>query len=647
MNSRTLSILGLLICIVLFVAVNLLAGSSLRSARLDLTQNHLYTLTAGTRRITAAVPDQVTLTLYYTPAATAGLPAYKAYAARVQEMLEEYSRLSGGKIVVRVVNPEPFSEAEDEAVAAGVAGVQAGRERLYLGIVGRNTGKAEQVLPFLDPDKEQFLEYDLTRMVYLLSNPQKKTVGVLSSLPLEGSRFDPMTGQQGNDPPWQILVQLKQMFGVKMIDAAKPGDIKGLDALVIIHPKALSDEMLYAIDQYVLAGGRTLILVDPNCESEAIRGMDLQARMRQDKSSNLKRLFGAWGMEMAEGKVAGDLDAAMKSTSANPNRPEQVDYVVWLHLVDSNLNRDDAVTGMLHNMVLATAGILSKTEGTTANPNLTLTPLIETGTRSMAIDQARVQFIPEPARLLADFQPSGKKLILAARLGGKVKTAFPDGSPVKAPAAGEAPQPASLTESAGPINAIVVADVDMAADNLWVREDRLGGISLGFTKLSDNGDFILSAVDNLTGSSDLISVRARGQYSRPFTKVEAIQKDAAQKYQAEQQRLEEEIRSAERKITELQQQRPAAGPDGLVILSPEQRAEINRLQEKALASRKQKRQVEHDMRKDIERLGTTLSIVNTAAVPAAVCLVALGIGAFRASRRRADRIRGTGLRTGV
>ena len=640
MNSRTLSILGLLVCLVLFVAVNLLAGTALRSVRVDLTENRLYTLTSGTRNIAAAVPDTITLTLYYTPEATVGLPSYKAYADRVKETLEEYSRLSGGKIVVEVVNPEPFSEAEDEATAAGVAGVPAGRERLYLGLVGRNTGKTEQVLPFLDPAKEQFLEYDLTRMIYLLSNPAKKTVGVLSSLPLEGSRFDPMTGQQGQDPPWQIITQLKQMFDVKMIAPTAPADIAGLDALAIIHPKALSDEMLHAIDQYVLGGGRTLIMVDPNCETEAIQGMDLQARMRQDKSSNLKRLFDAWGMGMEEGKVAGDLEAAITvNTSANPSRPESVNYVVWLALTRKNLNQDDAVTGTFGNVVMATAGILSKKSGEGANPELTFTPLIETGTHSMAIEQSRVQFIPEPDKMLADFKPSGQKLALAARLGGKVKSAFPQGSPVAAdPAQPDAPKPPSLTESAGPINAIVFADVDMAADRFWIQESRLGQIVLGYSKVSDNGDVFFSAVDNLTGSSDLISVRARGQYSRPFTRVEAIQKEAAQKYQAEQKALEDKIRDAERKITELQQQRPAAG--GQVILSPEQRAEINALQDTILASRKQKRQVEHDMRKDIERLGTTLSIVNTAAVPLAVCVIALGLGAYRASRRRTGRARG-------
>jgi ABC-type uncharacterized transport system involved in gliding motility auxiliary subunit len=643
MGNRVLSVAGLVVAAVLFLAVNIIADSMLRTVRVDLTEHKLYTLTAGSRHIAAGVKEPIKLKLYYTPKAANALPSYKSHAARVRELLEEYARLSGGKVKVEVIDPEPYSEAEDEAVAAGVAGLPFGSDRLYLGLVGTNSTDAQEVLPFLDPAKEQFLEYDVTRMLYLLANPKKKTVGVLSSLPLDGERFDPMTGQQGRSPPWQILVQMRQQFDVKMLDAGKPAELTpDLDALMIVHPKALSDEMLYAIDQYVLGGGRTMIFVDPNCESEAIPGMDLMSRMRQDKTSNLKKLFDAWGIGMEEGKIAGDLNNAVSvNVSPNPNRPESVNYVVWLRLGKDNLDAKDPVAGQFQQLILATAGILYRRTGEGANPGLTFNPLIQTGTDSMRIEQSRVQFIPEPKAILADFKSSGERLVLAARLGGKAPSAFSDGSPVKAEAPdAAAPKRPHLKESAAPLNAIVVADVDMASDRFWIQENRLGQILLGYSKVSDNGDFILSALDNLTGSNDLISVRARGQYARPFTRVEQLQKEAEQKYSAEQQRLEQVIRDAEKRIAELQRQRPDSGMQGgQIILTPEQRAEIDRLQGEILRSRKEKRQVEHNLRKDIERLGTTLNIVNTAAVPVVVCLAAVGLGLYRASRRRADRAR--------
>ncbi len=647
MSTRNLSIVGLLAAVALFFAVNILGTAVLRSARLDLTENRLFTLTKGSRNIAKAVEEPIHLRLYFSKQAANALPGVKAYATRVRETLDEYSRLSGGTIEVSVIDPVPFSEEEDEAVAAGLVAVPTGSgTSLFFGLVGTNSTDDQKIIPFFDGNKEQFLEYDLTKLIYTLMNPRKPTVGLLSSLPIEGTEFDPRN-PQNRQPPWQIVVQMKEVFEVKTV---KPDDLtlpEGLDVLMVVHPKGLSDDLLYAIDQYVLKGGKLLAFVDPNCEIESINpNMNLQASISQDKSSNLTRLFDAWGVSMARDKVVADkTGAVIVNASGNPNRPETAPYIAWLKCTPDlgMLNKDDAVAGQFREMILATAGILDKKAGDGANSDLVFTPILTSTEDSMRMDQSRVQFMPQPKELLADFSPGGEKLTLGARISGRLASAFPDKA-APPPPEGAAPQPSThVAKAADPVTAFVCSDVDMIADRFWITEDRIPGLQilLGYRKVSDNGDFVLSLIDQLTGSQDLISVRARGQYARPFTRVQAIQKEAERKHLATQQALDTEIREAEKRIAEIQRQRPdqATTQDGRIILTAEQQQEIQKLQEKLLATRKEKRQVELQMRKDIERLQFTLNVVNTATIPLVVCVVALGLAGFRASRRRADRAR--------
>lgn len=644
MNTRHLSLAGLAVAVALFLAVNILGSAALRSARLDLTENALYTLTAGSKNIARAVQEPIRLRLFYTRRAAAALPSVGAYATRVREMLEEYARLSRGRIHVSLVDPEPFSEAEDEAVAAGLVGLPVSSgQRLFFGLIGTNSTDDQKVIPFFDYNKEQFLEYDLTKLIYTLMNPRMPAVGLLTSLPMEGlrpERFDPRQPQQGQ-PPWQILTQMKEVFDVRTIDPQAP-KLDGLDALMIVHPKNLADDALYAIDQFVLRGGRLLVFVDPNCEADTAGQFDLQSMIRADKSSQLTRLFDAWGIAMPRDKIAADKAAAITvSTGGNPNQPETSPYVAWLQVKGDMLKRDDAVAGQFSQLIVATPGILDRQSGEHAVPELVFTPVITTTPDAMRMDQSRVQFIPQPKELLADFVPGGERLTIAARLSGRLRSAF-GSSPPKPPEGAPPPErPPHAAQAEQPVNIFVCADVDILTDRFWVQEDRLmGQILLGYRKVSDNGDFILSVIEQLTGSADLISVRARGQYARPFTRVQAIQRDADQKHLARQQELDRRIREAERRIAELQRQQPAASSAASgIILTPEQQAEIAKLQDELIENRRQKRQVELQMRKDIDRLRSTLYAVNAAAIPLAVCAGALGLAGWRASRRRADRAR--------
>lgn len=632
MSKKFVSIAAIVICLVLFVALNIVGAKLLRGARIDLTENRLYTLSEGSRSIASKIDEPIKLTMYLSEKQANSLPDVKTYSTRVREFLREFADASGGKIRLEVVDPEPFSEAEDKANAAGLYAMPVGgAERLYFGLAGSNSTDRTETIAFFDPRKEQFLEYDISRLIYVLSNPQKKTIGILASLPINGVQDNPMMRGQ-DSPPWQIAAQLKDLFDVKNIatDAAEiPADIK---VLLVVHPKNLTDKTLYAIDQYVLRGGSLIVFVDPWSDADLPPGINPMQAMGMPRNSDLAKLFAAWGVEMVPERFAADRDGALSVTIGTQIRPERVDYLAWLTLsrAKGNLASAEPVTGQLETINVGTAGVLQKKPDATT----TFEPLLQTGPNSMLMDIKSVQLVPDPKKLLSEFQPGGKPLTIAARVSGKVKTAFPGGDPAKpAPAEGQpAPADNSLTE--GNANIIIVADTDMLSDRFWVGENRMGNLLLGYSKFADNGDFVVRAADNLSGSGDLMSLRARGKFYRPFERVDAIRKEAEDKYLAEERRLREEYTKADTKINELLRQAPHGSA---VILTPEVQAEIDRLRNEKVAINKNLRNVSHQMRKDIEQLGTRLKILNIALVPIVVGVLAVVLSLYRANRRRTIR----------
>lgn len=652
MLTKLATIGGLAALVVGFFAVNMIASTSLTGSRIDLTEGKLYTLTQGSRNIASGLSEPITLTLYYSAKLATGNPGVQSHGQRCRELLEEYARLSKGKIKLRVIDPEPFSDEEDAAMQQGLAGVPINNkgDTLYLGLVGVNSVDGKETIPFLDPQKERFLEYDVTRLIYALNNPKKKVVGLMTSLPIDGNQMDFRSMRQQQGKPWIIKTEVETLFEVKKVENSVTQIPAGIDVLWLVHPKNLSDATLYAIDQYVLGGGRLVAFVDPQCDSDMIPGIDPMQQMQIPKNSDLNKLLHAWGVEVVSGKVATDSDLALK-VQAGGQRNEVVSHVAFLGAEKSKgvFASDDAITGQLSSMILGTAGYIQKyteapkKEGEAASPtpasgpSLTITPLVTTTERSAETPVAEVGMMSDPRTLLAKFQPGGKKLTLAARLTGKVKTAFPNGKPEPPkPAEGQpAPEPNTapqIMESKDAVNAVLVADCDMLSDRFWVNEERLGPISLGFRKFSDNGDFVTNAIDNMVGSSDLISVRARGQSNRPFDLVDKMEKQAEGAVQAKVQSLQEKLRTAEQRIAEIERQKPGEEGKGL-LLSPEQQVEIEKFRQERLATRKELRAEQLGLRKDIESLGTKLKFINIGVVPVLVALAAVGLGAYRVSRR--------------
>ncbi len=604
----------------LFAGVTILLDYALRGARIDLTQNHLYTVAPGTKRILASLKEPINLYFYYSAEAADQYPQVKAYAGRVEDLLEELAARSRGKLLLHVIDPQPFSDDEDRASDLGVQAVQAGvgGRKLYFGLAGTNSTDGHAAIPFFDPSKEQFLEYDVMKVVYQLSTTKKPVVGWMSSLPMEGG-FDPSTGRPTE--PWIIMEQARQLYTVRMLDTNVTKIDPDISVLVLVHPKKLPPATQYAIDQYALAGGHILAFVDPLAQQDTsgANPSNPMAAMTADRSSNLEPLLAAWGVNFDPKQVIGDADHALNVTMRQGESP--VRHLGILGLDASSINHHDVVTSGLSEVNVETAGYLTPRKGATT----AFEPLLTTSTDSAPIATSRFAMLFDPATLQDGFHPTGERYTIAARVTGPVKTAFPSGPPAGVkPIPGETPLKASVK----PLDLIVVADSDLLADYLWVREQNLFGQRIA-TPWASNGDFVANALDNLTGSADLISVRGRAAFTRPFTRVERLRAIADQRFRAEEQELENQLHQTEDKLAALQSRR---NDKTSLILTPEQQRELGEFQQAKLRIRKQLRAVQLSLDQDINRLGTILKVLNIVVAPALFALVALLI-AWRRRRR--------------
>jgi ABC-type uncharacterized transport system involved in gliding motility auxiliary subunit len=629
LKRGSLALVGLLLAIVAFVATNILVDRKATGLRADFTQEKLFTLSAGTRNMLAKIEEPVTLRLYVSERLVREIPSYGVYAARVRELLEEYRAAANGKLRLQVIDPQPFSDEEDRAVAMGLQGVpvnQAG-EQVYFGLAGSNSADKEAVIPFLQPERERFLEYDLTKMIFELVTTKKKIVGLLSTLPLQGQFMGPRVPPQ----PWAIYDQLGQFFEIQRIDRDATVIPESVNVLMLVHPRDLPEPTLYAIDQFVLRGGRVLAFVDPHAEGEMSRPGP--AAQTGQTGSDIPVLLKAWGVELVPGKVAGDRQAARRVNAGDGQRVRAVDYLAWLTLREGALTKSDVLLSDAQAINLATPGILKPVAGSTVQ----MTPLIQTSEQSQELDVEPLKFQPDPVALLANFQSSGQRLVLAARLRGPAQTAFPDGAPKVEKKEGEEPKeqpalPAHLAQSRDPINVIVVADTDMLEDRFWAQVQEFFGQRM-VVPVSNNGDFVINALDHLGGSDDLISLRSRGQSARPFTVVQEIQRQAELSFRSKERELTEKLKATEAKLKELQTKEQGEGAARAIVTAGQQQA-VDQFRAEMLDTRRQLRDVQFELRRDIQRLETWVRAINIGLVPVLIGIVAIALGWWRLARRR-------------
>ncbi|CAD5109086.1 Gldg family protein [Zestomonas carbonaria] len=610
MKKLMYSSAGLLLIALAFLAFNMFSSLVLTDARLDLTEQKLYTISDGTRKILGELDEPINLYFFYSDKATKDIVQLRNYARRVEEMLKAYAREADGKIKLRIIDPEPFSEDEDRAAEFGLQAVplnQSG-DQVYFGLAGTNSVDTTQVIPFFPLDHEEFLEYDISRLVQSLAKPELPVVGVISTLQINGG-FDMATQQPTS--PWMVMEDLRQQFKVESLQANVDRIPDKVSVLLLVHPKNLPEQTLYAIDQFVLRGGKLLTFVDPL--SEADHSMPMPGEMGgADKASDLEPLFKAWGLRLVPGKVLGDGSYAMAVSTGQGQRP--VRHVAWLNLPRNAIDQSDVSTAGLENITLATAGILEQVEGA----KTTFVPLIQSSEYAMPFDASRFAVLQNPEPLMRELQPTGERYAAAARISGPARSAFPDGIEGHKDGLKEADN----------INVIVVADTDMLTDRMWVQVQELFGQRIP-QPWADNGSFAINALDNLSGSDALISVRSRGRFSRPFTVVEAIQRDAEVQFREKEEALQARLSETEQKLAELQQQQD---PSKVQELTPEQQAAVQQFILERVKLRKELREVRYQLNADIEALGRTLKLANIVLVPLLLTLGALALGMWR--RRR-------------
>ncbi len=612
--------------------LNILSTSVIHTAQVDLTQNKLFTLAEGSRKIIKTIDEPITFRFYYSRKLGETSASHGNYSKRVRELLEHYAEIAGGKIDLKIINPEPFSVEEDEAVRLGIQGIpldQSG-EQAYFGLAATNSTDDRRTVPFFNPQREQFLEYDITRLIYELANPDKKKVGLLTSLPLEA---DPQLQYQ----PWPILQQISQFFEIASLDSDMEQVPEDVSVLFIAHPKGLKDKALYAIDQYVMRGGKAVVLIDPHNESVRTNPQ----RPPGAGPSDLNKLFDVWGIAMDPGVFVGDRNHAIRVSAPIRGRDTVVDYMSWNQFDKRNVNTDDVVTGQLTALTLASAGALSVRDGS----SITMTPLVQSSADAGLLPIDLVQDQPNPQAILDAFKSENKRFTVAARFSGKAKSAFPDGVPPADPK--DAARPADpnkpkvemkphVAESASPINLIVVADTDFITSRFWMQEQRFFGQQVA-TPIANNADFVVNALDNLSGSGDLIGLRSRGLSVRPFYRIIDIRNKAEENYRAKEQELSSRLKGLQEKVSKLK----IVDEEGTQsLLTTQQRREFDQSRAELLAVRKELRDVQHALRQDIERLDNILKVVNIWAMPLLIAIIAIVLAILRRKSYRQQTVQG-------
>ncbi|WP_217474683.1 Gldg family protein [Stutzerimonas stutzeri] len=588
---------GLLLIALAFLVFNAFSGLVFTHARLDLTEQKLYTISDGTKTILDGLDKPIELDFFYSDEATKGLVALRNYARRVEELLRAYEREAGGNLKLHIVDPEPFSEEEDRAAELGLQAVplNQGGDKVYFGLAATNADGRTQSIPFFALDQEEFLEYDLSRLVQSVASPQRPVVGVLSDLPITGG-FDMRTQQATS--PWTMLEEIRQLFHIESLERNVDLIPASVSVLMVVHPKGLPEQTLYAIDQFVMRGGKLLVFLDPYSEADPGMGF-MPGEPGDGKASDLEPLLKAWGVKMAPDRVVLDAANAMSVGVGEERRP--VRHPAWLSLPQQNMDSDDVTTASLESLTLATSGFLEPLENATTR----FTPLVQSSSYAMPIEAQRFDTLENPEVLLRELEPTGERYTLAARIRGPAHSAYPDGIEGRKD---------GLKDSAS-INVIAVADTDLLADRMWVQVQDFFGQRMP-QPWADNGTFVINALDNLSGTDALISVRSRGRFARPFVVVEELQRQAENRFREKEEALQQRLAATEAQLAELQ------GPnaEGAIELTAEQQAALQRYMQEKLRIRKELREVRYQLNADIEALGRLLKFFNIALVPLVLTL---------------------------
>jgi ABC-type uncharacterized transport system involved in gliding motility auxiliary subunit len=686
-NRRTLALGAVVLAAVTLLSVNLIASNTLRDARFDLTKERLFTISDGTRKALRAIDEPIDVRVYFSKKLGEVAPTYAKSFERVRTMLDQYAEIARGKLRLTYLDPEPFSDAEERAVAAGLKGVRLNQEGEmgYFGIAGANSTDTEANLPFLSTDRERFLEYDVTKLIVSLAHQRKTTVGLISGIAMEGGPGNPMLGRPPTQAPL-MLEHIREFFEIKTIAKDAKEIPSEIGVLMVVQPEGLAPETAYAIDQFVLSGGKVLAFVDPVAEMSRQSNPMFMMMQGPPDFAEFDKLLKAWGVTFDPHKLAGDIERARRVQFGSGANAKVASYVMWLGLKRGDLDEKDVLAGDIKEMNFASAGFLAKAADATTQ----FSPVVRTSASAMQIPAESVSMMPDPTALLRNYKPGGMPLTIAARISGDAKSAFPNGAPPPPPAAdkdkadeksdvkagdnkdagksadsaAKAPSnkaadkadkkaaaaaakvdkaadkkadaapaakakdtaatapsapPAKPHVAAGKINVVVVADTDFLQDQFWLEVRDLLGQQVAIPS-AHNGAFVLAALENLTGSDALISLRARGVADRPFELVNALRREAEVQYLSKEQALTARLTELRTKLASLQKE----GSGEELVLTDKDRQEIETFRADLVATQRELRHVKRELRKDIDRLDGVLKFVNIAAVPLLIGLAGVG-----------------------
>lgn len=612
MKHKLTSSVNLFLILVVFIALVFVNNQLLSSARLDLTENQVYSLSQGSKQILKEIDEPINLYFFFSDKASKNMTSLRNYANRVESILTEYETLASGKLKLQVIDPQAFSEQEDQADQFGLTAANIGvaGEAIYMGLAATNALDEQKVIAFFDPQKEGFLEYEISKLIYQLSEPEPVNVTLITDLAIKGGQ-NPMTGQL--DPPWTFLTQLEQMYKVEQRGnevTAVPDDT---DVLLLVHPKEYSEALLFAIDQYALSGGKILVFLDAHNESDP---SDIMAGpIPRSNSSNLPQLLKAWGGQFNSDNVLLDAMAGLDIRTQDDGVTRHFGFVGFTL---DQLDREDVLTSNLEVINGASFGIFNQIE----DAKTTWLPLIQSTKNSDLMDTGTYAMTQDPEGLAKAYQRDNQTYVLAARLSGQAKSAFEQ--------APEGVEQVEIVTSTNNLNIVLVGDTDMLADRFWVQQSNFFGQTIS-TPFANNGDFIINAVENLGGSDALISIRSRGVFSRSFSRVDALTVIAEEKFRIQEQLLQQQLEETEQQLLQLQNQQAEGGA---LVISPEQQLAIDEFMQKKVTIRKSLRDVRHQLDKDIESLGNWLKLVNIALAPfVLVLLLVLLRGIFRTKPR--------------
>lgn len=620
LKKTLVSITGLVVLLIILILVNVIL--SYANIRWDATADKIYSLSRGTKNILSDLDEPVIIKFFYSRS-NRNLPMnLKLYAKGVRELLSEYEHASKGSVRVEIYDPTVDSDEEEWAQKYGIRAMQtSGGSRIYCGLVFL-AADLEEKIEFLDPVREELLEYDITRIIHRLQAPEKKVVGIISSLPVFGKSEDPaMPGRPSRRAPWIFVMEMEKTYEVREINLSDDRIDPSVDLLLIFHPRDMSSKLKYAVDQHILSGRNALIFVDPFCVSDTRQGWQ---RFTRPSSSSLEKLFAAWGISMDSAKAIADLDQPTRIRTRNYMAESSP---VWISARGGAFSKSDVATSRLESMLFPVAGAIQKTEGSSYE----FEPMVQSGRNAALIDAFKAIFGATAIR--RDFISAGERFNIVVRVRGKFKTAFPTGPPKGEDSNAKSKdrqEEDHLKDGKDNATVIVVADADMLADEFYVQRSRILGFAVSKV-FNDNLNFLSNACEILTGSDDLIGLRSRGTFERPFTAVLELQRRAQERWLTKEKELVRQREATSQKLQELEKQKDASQR---LIISPEQEAEIAKFKEKRRGINRELKQVRKNLRADIETLGTTLKGINIFLIPFFVSIAGVGFAIYNQRRMK-------------